>query len=102
MWALGREDELIETARRTPVETRWLAAAVAIASGDPGGAADIFAEMGHVPEEAWARLHAAATLVAAGRRAAGEAELRRALAFYRRVGATAYVRKGERLLAASA
>jgi hypothetical protein len=37
-----------------------------------------------------------------GRRAEADAELKRSLAFWRSVGATAYVREGEALLAASA
>jgi class 3 adenylate cyclase len=41
-------------------------------------------------------------LVSAGRRAEADEQLRRALAFYRLVGATRYVREGEALLAASA
>jgi hypothetical protein len=47
-------------------------------------------------------MHAAAQLVAEGRRAEADEQLRRALAFYRSVGATRYVREGEALLAASA
>jgi hypothetical protein len=45
---------------------------------------------------------AAEELIEAGHRAAGEAELQRALAFYRKVGATRYIQQGEALLAASA
>jgi class 3 adenylate cyclase len=47
-------------------------------------------------------LRAARELVSAGRRAEADEQLRRALAFYRMVGATRYVREGEALLAASA
>jgi len=49
-----------------------------------------------------ARLRAAKQLVEEGRRAEADAELNRALAFYREVGATTYVREGEALLAESA
>jgi len=49
-----------------------------------------------------ARLCAAQELIEAGHRAEGEAELQKALAFYREVGATRYVQQGEALLAASA
>ena len=52
--------------------------------------------------EADARLRAAEQHAAAGRRAEASAELDRALAFYRSVGATRYIRQGEALLAASA
>ena len=52
--------------------------------------------------EAYARLRAAENLVREGRRAEADAELERSLAFWRTAGATAYVREGEALLAASA
>jgi hypothetical protein len=41
-------------------------------------------------------------LIEAGQRVAGEAELQKALAFYRKVGATRYIQQGGALLAASA
>jgi hypothetical protein len=65
-------------------------------------AAEIFGAMGAVPEEAFARLRAAEALVQAGRRAEADAQLQQALAFYRSVGATAYIREAEGLFAASA
>jgi hypothetical protein len=65
-------------------------------------AADILADMGVIPEEAFVRLRAAEVLLDAGRRAEAAAQLQRALAFYRSVGATAYIRDGESLFAASA
>ena len=65
-------------------------------------AADILAEIGALSDEAFARLRAAEALVDTGQRADADAQLRQALAFYRSVGATAYVREGEGLLAASA
>jgi hypothetical protein len=55
---------------------------------------------GH-PLEAAARRRAAEALFAAGRRAEGEAMLEPALAFWRSVGATAYLHEGEALLAAA-
>ena len=65
-------------------------------------AADVCAEMGLTTDEAQDRLAAARLLVAQGRRAEADEQLRRALAFYRSVGASRYVREGESLLAASA
>lgn len=59
-------------------------------------------ELGHLPGEADARLLAAEQHARAGSRAEASAELDRALAFYRSVGATRYVREGEALLPASA
>ncbi len=48
------------------------------------------------------RLRAAERLVADGRRAEADVQLQKALAFYRSVGATRYIREGEALLAATA
>ena len=53
-------------------------------------------------EAAYAWLRAAESAAAAGRRADAERFARRALDFYRRVGATAYLRRGEALVARSA
>jgi class 3 adenylate cyclase/tetratricopeptide (TPR) repeat protein len=80
----------------------WVRAAIAYATGDPRSAAEICAEVGALAEEAYARVAAARQLVEQGRRAEADAQLRRALAFYRSVGAVRYVREGEALLAASA
>ena len=97
--ALGRGDELSEVAKRAPVKTRWLEAALALTTGDPREAARIYAQIGSLPDEAHARLRAAETLVAAGRGQEADAELAQALEFYRAVGATRYIREGEALLA---
>ena len=58
--------------------------------------------MGSRPDEAFVRLSAAEAIAAAGRRPEANVQLERALAFYRSVGATAYVREAEALFAASA
>jgi hypothetical protein len=89
-------------APREPVQTPWRAAAAAAARGDFAEAAEIYASMGARPDEADARLYAARTLAAQGQRSLADEHLRRALAFYREVGATAYLREAESLLAASA
>jgi hypothetical protein len=54
------------------------------------------------PAEAGARMLAAERFVVDGRRADADLQLEKALAFYRSVGATRYVREGEQLLAKSA
>jgi hypothetical protein len=59
-------------------------------------------EIGSVYGEAYTRLRAAERLVAEGRRAEADAQLQHALAFFRAVGATPYVREGEALLARTA
>ena len=71
----------------------WARIGVAFARGDPVGAADQCAEIGALASEAYCRLSAA--------RAGDLGQLEPALAFYRSVGATRYVREGESLLAAS-
>ncbi|HKF00588.1 MAG TPA: hypothetical protein VKG45_16855, partial [Actinomycetes bacterium] len=75
----------------------WLEAARTFVAGDPGLAARIYAEIGSKPDEAYARLEA-------GRRQGegGQADLEAALAFYREVGASAYVQEAESLCLASA
>jgi len=98
--ALGRGPELAAVLSGATVP--WARAATAYAEGDPAAAADICAEIGAITEEAYARLAAARLLVEQRRRAEGDEQLRRALAFYRSVGASRYVREGEGLLAASA
>jgi hypothetical protein len=65
-------------------------------------AADRLAELGLRPLEAETRLRAARRLLDEGRRAEADVQLQRALAFWREVGATAYVRNAEVLLAATA
>jgi hypothetical protein len=99
---LGRESELIEVLEREPFKSPWLRAGLAVASRDFRTAADIFGEMGISSDEAFFRLRAAEQLVAEGRRAEADEQLRPALAFYRGVGAARYVREGEALSAAYA
>jgi hypothetical protein len=53
-------------------------------------------------DEAEARLRAAEQLLAEGRRAAADEQLRLAIAFWRSVGATLFIREAEQLLAATA
>jgi tetratricopeptide (TPR) repeat protein len=98
---VGRGGEILDGAAETRNHTPWFEAAVACASGDFRSAADVYAGIGALPEEASARLCAAESLVGEGRRAEADVELKRALAFWRSVGATAYVREAEALLAAA-
>jgi hypothetical protein len=53
-------------------------------------------------EEAYVSLRAAEQFASAGRDSEAQPLLERALAFYRAVGASSYVRRGEALLPASA
>ena len=52
------------------------------------------------PHEAYTRLRAAETLIADNRRTEADEQLEKALAFFRSVGATRYVREAEALLSA--
>ena len=61
-------------------------------------AAELLDEMGIAPYAALVRLKAAEELVATGRRAEADARLRRALEFWRSVGAERYIRRAEGLL----
>jgi hypothetical protein len=99
---LGRSNELEVVAQNATMSTRWLDAARAYAAGAFEEAADIFGGMGAIPDESYVRLRGAEALVNAGWRAEADVQLQRALAFYRSVGATAYIREAESLLAASA
>jgi hypothetical protein len=82
--------------------SRWLAAARLIAAGRYERAAEDLAAIGAMPEEALARLLAARQLIGAGDRARGEAELGRAVEFWRRVRATRYAETAEAMLAKTA
>ena len=83
-WAalqLGREAEVIEAFARESFKSRWLRASIAIAHKDFRAAADILGDGSFKTLEAFFRLQAG--------------EYDRALEFYRRVGATRYVREAE-------
>jgi class 3 adenylate cyclase/tetratricopeptide (TPR) repeat protein len=102
-WAareLGRGDDFLGQAFAPQPEDRepslWRAASCAVAAGELEEAAELFERIGARPNWAYARL------VHAEERGIAGPELDRALAFYREVGATAYLKRGEALLAASA
>jgi tetratricopeptide (TPR) repeat protein len=91
--ALGAADEAAAVLGAA-VDIPWTRAGVAFARGNPLAAAEILGRIGAVTSEAYCRLAAA--------RAGDFSQLEPALAFYRSVGATRFVREGESLLAASA
>jgi hypothetical protein len=97
---LGRGREFIDALPRR--DSKWAQAASAFAAGNLRDAADICGEMGAVTEEAHDRLWLAESFVVQNRRAEADIQLQKALAFYRSVEATRYIRHGETLLAASA
>src|SRR5215218_1134820 len=97
----GRDDAVsaaLATAPRTPA-----AHAVRLyAAGDFSAAAAAFSAQGDRLSEARARVRAAEKLIAAGRRAEADRELERALGFFRKAGATVFIREAEALLRESA
>ena len=95
---LGHGDRL-SSLLRGAVASPWRDAAQAALSGDPVRDAEILAEIGAHTYEAAARLRAGKQLVEQGRNAEADDQLQRALAFYRSVGATRYIREGEGLAA---
>jgi ATP/maltotriose-dependent transcriptional regulator MalT len=99
---LQLESELRASLEATRAEDRWGPPVHAVLDGDYLGAAEMFGEMGLRTLEAHARLRAGEQLLAAGRQSDAEKQLERSLAFWRSVGATRYVRRGESLLGKSA
>jgi len=98
--ALGRGHEV--RAAISGITGPWAEAARSFIDGDLRRAADMNHELGVAPDEAWERLALSGVLVKEHRRADADVELQRALAFFRSVKATRYIREGEALLAASA
>ena len=104
-WAadrLGNGEEVRKWLGGIAYASRWTDAGLAILDGEFVRAAQLFVEIGSLPDEAIARVAAAEKLATAGRRAEADAQLRRALAFWRSVGATRYARQAETRLVASA
>ena len=95
---LGVREELREIVATAP-PSAWNDASLLSLDLDFRGAAEIFAAMPSPTLEAWQRRSAGAHLIEAGRHAEGEAELQKALVFYRSVGATFFIKRVEDLLA---
>jgi class 3 adenylate cyclase/tetratricopeptide (TPR) repeat protein len=99
---LGRTEELVELANQTRGETPFARGLAALAREDLLTAAEVFESTGSKVDSSYVRLLVGERLAAAGRQAEADAQLAQALTFYRAVGASAYVRRAEALLAASA
>jgi tetratricopeptide (TPR) repeat protein len=97
---LGCAAEL-ETRLELSPTTRWVSAARAALQHDFVAAANLLHEIGDAELEALGRLRAAEQLVAEGRRPEADEQLQLALAFWREVRATRYIRHAEALLAAA-
>jgi class 3 adenylate cyclase len=98
--SLDRRGELLGAAEDVAAKTPWLEAATACARGDFDEAADLFAQIGARPDEAFSRLRRAETFVRAGNSIEATVELERALTFYRDVDASAFIRQAEAMLVA--
>ena len=97
-WAaktVGSTHELDRLLAGQKRQTTWIVATRAILGGAYGEAAELFARMETRPHEAYTRLRAAETLIADNRRTEADEQLEKALAFFRSVGATRYVREAE-------
>ena len=90
-WSFEREVDVepLMTKKRAP--SRWIPIAGAVLAGDFHRAAEQMADAGARAFEAFYRLQSGT-----------EDDVRKALEFYRSVGATRYVREGEAKLAATA
>jgi predicted ATPase/class 3 adenylate cyclase len=105
LWAIAEEigvaDQLRAVADAQGGHNRWAETTRLALDGDFSGAAALFEEQDLLDLCALARLRAAQRLVAEGHRHEADEQLRYALAFFRSVGATRYVREAEALLAAA-
>jgi class 3 adenylate cyclase/tetratricopeptide (TPR) repeat protein len=101
-WYVARcvdpDEALASLIGRNTWRTPWLDAIEELLRGDPDRAVELYAALEAPTDEAFARLWAAETHLAAGRRTESEAHLEGALEFYRSVGATYYVEQAEALL----
>ena len=96
---LGVAPDLRDLLELNESESRWVDGARAVVAGDDLGAAEIFAAVPSLPDEAAARVRAARRLRADGREREANEQLDRALAFWRSVGAKRYVAEAEALRA---
>ncbi len=98
---LGETERVRAALTQLPVSP-GRAALLAVLDGDFAEAARLHAEVGSLIFEAEASLRLGEQLVRLGRRTEGETELRKALDFYRSVGASYYLERAETLLARTA
>ena len=96
----GRADEGREILARMP-EGRWRDACRGTLEGLLGEAADILASVGSARLAADLRLLAGTSLAAAGKLPEATAQIDLARAFYRKVGATAYLAEADTIVAAA-
>ncbi len=98
MTGLGRDADMDDVLPADDVP--WVHAARAFVAGDLRHAADTCRAMGALTEEARDRLWLAKSLLDKHRLVEAETELQRAVAFFRSVGATRYIREAEAMQSA--
>jgi class 3 adenylate cyclase/tetratricopeptide (TPR) repeat protein len=98
--ASGRDEEAAAVVQRM-VDSPWREACAAIGARDYVAAAELLASIGILPLEAELRLLGASALADEGRLAEAESQLELARTFFHRVGATAYLREADEVLAAA-
>jgi class 3 adenylate cyclase/tetratricopeptide (TPR) repeat protein len=101
IWAVGAE-RMARLLKERPDETPWVTAGRAFAEGELERALDIYREIEAVPDTALLGRLVAERLLAEGRGPEANGHLDEALAFYRSVGATHFIREAEKLLPATA
>jgi class 3 adenylate cyclase/tetratricopeptide (TPR) repeat protein len=89
---LGRCEAVLDALARVGGTSRWADAARAFLTGDFAQAAQLYSEIGSIPDEAFTRLCSARASLD------GRDDLAQALAVFRSLGAEAYVREGEALV----
>jgi tetratricopeptide (TPR) repeat protein len=99
--AFGRPREVEAALARMPSTSGWRIAGELILAGRFDDAADAFAELGVFEQAARARVRAARQLAEHSRNDEAGAQLERALAFYRSIGATRRIDEAEALLTAA-
>jgi hypothetical protein len=99
--ALDRQEEFAVALEQVARPTPWVEGARDLAAGAPELAVERFREIGSRPCEAFARMQAGEMRATAGHRADADVHLRSAAAFWQSVGAKAYLRETEALLAAA-
>ena len=97
---LGRPEAAARLAERLP-PVFWGKVCRAVLDGAPEAGADLLATRGEQPLQAELRVRAARRLVEEGRSVEAERQLSMARAFYRGVGAVAFLRAAEEVLAAA-
>jgi class 3 adenylate cyclase/tetratricopeptide (TPR) repeat protein len=98
---LGIEPDVRALLETAPAENRWATLIRALLDRDFVTAAGVFRQVELLLHEAYARLRAAEEFRSVGRHAEADAQLIHALKFFRSVGASKYVRRGEALLPAT-